>query len=92
MPSSCGACLPPLDKIKKGERKGAAIGKDRVPESWIGQTVIVEVKGRKGGRYMVLGRLHDATDEGVVIDLPASEGFRTYPWESVSDVRLPEHV
>jgi hypothetical protein len=54
--------------------------------------VIVEVKGRKGGRYMVLGRLHDATDEGVVIDLPASEGFRTYPWESVSDVRLPEHV
>jgi hypothetical protein len=54
--------------------------------------VIVEVKGRKGGRYMVLGRLHDATDKGVVIDSPASERLRTYPWESVSDVRRSEHA
>jgi hypothetical protein len=54
--------------------------------------VIVEVKGRKGGRHMVLGRLHDVTDEGVVIDSPASERLRTYPWESVSDVRRPEHA
>jgi len=77
---------------KEGERKGAAIGKDRVPESWIGRTVIVEVKGRKGGSYMVLGRLQDATDEGVVIDSPSSERLRSYPWESVSEVRLPEHA
>jgi hypothetical protein len=64
---------------KEGARKGAAIGKDRVPESWIGRTVIVDVKGRKGGPYIVLGRLRDVTDEGVVIDSPASERLRSYP-------------
>jgi hypothetical protein len=63
-----------------------------VPESWIGKTVVVEVKARKGGRYMVLGRLHDVTDEGVVIDRPALERLRSYPWASVSDVRRPEHA
>jgi hypothetical protein len=41
---------------------------------------------------MVLGRLHDVTYEEVVIDSPASERFRSYPWESVVDVRRPEHV
>jgi hypothetical protein len=54
--------------------------------------VIVEVKGRRGGFYMVLGRLHDVTDEGVVIDSPSSERLRSYRWESVSDVRRPEHA
>jgi hypothetical protein len=96
VPSSRGACLLPQDKIKKGERKGAAIGKDRVPESWIGRTVIVEVKGRKGGRYMVLGRLQDATDEGVTIDRQSperiTERIRSYPWEYVLDVRLPKYA
>jgi hypothetical protein len=68
------------------------MGKDRVPESWIGRTVIVEIKGRKGGRYMVLGRLHDVTEEGVVIDRQSPERVRSYLWESVVDVRLPEHA
>jgi hypothetical protein len=63
-----------------------------VPESWIGRSVIVEVKGRKGGSYMVLGRLHEVTDEGVVIDWPSSERLRSYPWESVSEVRRSEHA
>jgi hypothetical protein len=54
--------------------------------------VVVEVKGRKGGHYMVLGRLQEATDEGVVIDSPALERLRSYSWESVSDVRRPEHA
>jgi hypothetical protein len=77
---------------QEDERKETVIGRDRVPESWLGQTMIVEVKGRKGGRYMVLGRLHDVTDQGVVIDSPVSECLRTYPWESVSDVRRPQHA
>jgi hypothetical protein len=67
-----------------------------VPESWIGRTVIVGVKGRKGGRYMVLGRLQDVTDEGVMIGRRSperiTERIRSYPWESVVDVRLPEHT
>jgi hypothetical protein len=67
-------------------QKGAAIGKDRVPELWVGRTVMVEVRGRKESRYMVLGRLQDATDEGVTIDrqLPEriTDRIRSYPWES----------
>jgi hypothetical protein len=58
--------------------------------------VIVEVKGRKGGRYMVLARLQDATDEGVTIDSQSperiTERIRSYPWESVVDVRLPKYA
>jgi hypothetical protein len=45
---------------------------------------------------MVLGRLQDVTDEGLTIDRQSPECFterlRSYPWESVVDVRLPEHA
>jgi hypothetical protein len=45
---------------------------------------------------MVLGRLQDATDEGVTIDrqLPERimERIRSYPWESVVDVRLSKYA
>jgi hypothetical protein len=45
---------------------------------------------------MVFGRLQDATDEGVTIDRQSperiTERIRSYPWESVVDVRLPEHA
>jgi hypothetical protein len=79
-----------------GERKGAVIGRDRVPEEWIGRTVIVEVKGRRRGSYLILGRLQEVTDEGLAIDRQSPERFteriRSYPWESVVDVRLPEHA
>jgi hypothetical protein len=88
----------PGDKIRKvskeGERKGPAIGRDRVPEEWIGRTVIVEVKGRRGGSYLILGRLQNLTDEEVTIDRQSperiTERIRSYPWESVVEVRLPE--
>jgi hypothetical protein len=63
-----------------------------VPESWIGRTVVVQVKGRRGGSYLILGRLHDITDEGLMIDRQPPEGSRSYPWESVVDVRLPDHA
>jgi hypothetical protein len=63
-----------------------------VPESWIGRTVVVQVKGRRGGSYLILGRLHDITDEGLLIDRQQPEGCRSYPWESVVDVRLPDHA
>jgi hypothetical protein len=77
---------------KNSNRKGSAIGRDRVPEEWIGQTVIVEVKGRRRGSYLILGRLQEVTDEGVTIERQSPERFteriRSYPWESVVDVRL----
>jgi hypothetical protein len=77
-----------------GERKEAAIGKERVPEEWIGRTVVVEVKGRRGGSYLILGQLQNVTADDVTIDRQWPERFteriRSYPWNSVMDIRLPE--
>jgi hypothetical protein len=69
---------------KQGERKGAAIGKEWVPESWIGRRVIVDVKGRRGGSYLILGRLQTVTDKEITIDRQSperiTERIRSYPW------------
>ena len=67
-----------------------------MPEEWIGRTVIVEVKGRREGSYLILGRLQEVTDEGLTIERQWQERFtqriRSYPWESVAGVRLSEHA
>ena len=64
------------------------MGRDGVPESWIGKGVTVEVRTRKGGNYLVLGRLHDATNERLTLDPSGSQRLKSYPWETIADVRL----
>jgi hypothetical protein len=56
------------------------VGRDDVPESWIGKGVMVEVRTQKGGSYLVLGRLHDATDERLTLDPSGSQRLKPYPW------------
>jgi hypothetical protein len=74
----------------------AGMKEKRIPEEWIGRRVIVEVKGRRRGSYLVLGRLQEVTDEGVTIDRQSPERFteriRSLPWQSVVDVRLPKQA
>ncbi len=41
--------------------------RDRIPESWTGRRVKVELRTGGEGSYMVLGRLRDVTDKEIEI-------------------------
>ncbi len=60
---------------------------ERVPETWVGTRVLVELRNETGGTYSVVARLREANDEGLRLKLQASGSIQTVSWDSVAGVR-----
>jgi hypothetical protein len=65
----------------------------QVSHSWIGQAVRARIKTRRGGEYLVLGRLVEVNEEGIKVMAGSSSGqaagfqdARRYPWGRVVSV------
>ena len=64
-----------------------------VSKAWIGRTVRARIKTRRGGQYIVLGKLVEVDEEGLKImagSRSAEESglrdARRYPWDRVVSV------
>ena len=64
-----------------------------VPKAWIGQRVRARVKSRRGGEYLVLGKLVEVNEEGIKIMAGSRSAedsglrdARRYPWDRVVSV------
>jgi hypothetical protein len=64
-----------------------------VSKAWIGRTVRARIRTRRGGQYIVLGKLVEVNEEGIKImagsrsaEESSLRDARRYPWDRVVSV------
>ncbi len=64
-----------------------------VSKAWIGLTVRARIRTRRGGQYLVLGKLVEVDEEGIKImassrsaEESGLQDARRYPWDCVVSV------
>ena len=79
-----------MQDLHDKRREKQLVGRERIPEEWIGRMVKVGIRTQRGRVYWRLGWLQDVTEDGIT--LSTTDPFdkstpKSYPWSSIGDLQ-----